>query len=112
MRFVFLPILALVCCFCFFQPGSAYGERSGAEIFESLKCGACHKPDVDSAGFSLVQIAKAYQTKDKLAGFMKSGFEPIMESEKKGMMRGQMQKLAALGEEEREALAGYILSFK
>ncbi len=113
MRVFFVPIIAFVCCLCFLQPGSAAGEKSGAEVFESLKCGVCHKPDVEvPAGFSLAQIAKAYQTKDKLVEFMTSGFNPIMESEKKGMMKGQMSKLTALGKEEREALADYIMKFK
>ena len=36
----------------------------------------------------------------------------IIESTKAGMMKGQMKNLAALPDEEKKALADYILSFK
>jgi len=38
--------------------------------------------------------------------------KPLIESEKWGMMRGQLEKIKALPDQDREALADYILSFK
>lgn len=112
MRLIFLSIAALVFCLYSTQGISAEKKQSGAEIYESLKCGACHKPDVKAAGSSLAEIAKAYQSKDKLVAFMKGESKPVMGSEKWGMMKGQLPKLTALGEEQKEALADYVLSFK
>lgn len=84
----------------------------GGVLFESLKCGACHKPDQKAAGVSLAEIAKAYADPAKLVTFFKGEAPYIIESTKKGMMKGQMKNLAALSDEDKKALSDYILSFK
>lgn len=84
----------------------------GRAVFDSLKCGSCHKPEEKSVAVSLAQIAKAYESPEQLAGFFKGGAKPVIESEKPGMMKGQMSKLGALSAEEQKALADYILGFK
>ncbi|MCE5243105.1 MAG: c-type cytochrome [Syntrophobacteraceae bacterium] len=84
----------------------------GRAVFDSLKCGSCHKPGEKSVAVSLAQIARAYETPEQLGGFFKGESKPIIESEKPGMMKGQMPKLGALSAEEQKALAEYILGFK
>lgn len=92
--------------------GPAMAEGDGAALFESMKCGMCHKPDKKAAAVSLADIAKAYQEKAKLVAFLKGEAKPAIETEKWGMMKGQMPKIEALQEPEKGALADYILSFK
>jgi hypothetical protein len=47
-----------------------------------------------------------------LVKFFKGEIKPIIESEKWGMMRPQLEKIKALPDQDKEALADYILSFK
>ena len=84
----------------------------GEDIFTSLKCGMCHKPDKKAAAVPLADIAKAYPNAEKLAGFFKGESKPVIESDKPGMMLNQMPKLKGLPEKDQEALAQYILGFK
>jgi cytochrome c551/c552 len=84
----------------------------GAAQFDSLKCGMCHKPDKKAAAISLSEIAKAYKDRDTLMKFFKGEARPLIESDKWGMMRGQLHKIKALEDPQKEALADYILSFK
>jgi cytochrome c551/c552 len=84
----------------------------GAALFESLKCGTCHKPEQKAAGISLAEIAKAYGDSAKLAAFFKGESPFLIESTKTGMMKGQMKNLAALSDQDKKALSDYILSFK
>jgi cytochrome c len=85
---------------------------SGEALYESLKCGACHKPDQKAAAISLGEIAKAYQDQAKLVSYFKGEIPMITESAKAGMMKGQLKNLAVLADEDKKALADYILSFK
>lgn len=91
--------------------GSA-SAADGRAVFDSLKCVSCHKPVEKSVAVSLAQIARAYESPEQLAGFFKGGSKAVIESEKPGMMKGQMPKLGALSAEEQKALADYILGFK
>jgi cytochrome c len=85
---------------------------NGETLFQSLKCGACHKPDQKATAIPLSEIARAFQDQTKLVSFFKGESPMIIESPKAGMMKGQMKPLGALSEEEKKALADYILSFK
>jgi cytochrome c len=84
----------------------------GEEVFTRLKCGMCHKPDKKAAAVSLKQIVQTYSDKDKLVKFFKGEAKPLIESDKWGMMRGQLEKIKALPEADKEALADYLLRFK
>ncbi|MGO9017547.1 MAG: c-type cytochrome [Syntrophobacteraceae bacterium] len=84
----------------------------GAEIFATLKCSMCHKPDKKAAAISLAEIVQTYSDKAKLVKFFKGEIKPLIESEKWGMMRPQLEKIKALPDQDKEALADYILSFK
>ena len=85
---------------------------TGEDLFASLKCGACHKPDRKTTAVSLTEIATTYQDQAKLVGFFKGESQMIIESTKSGMMKGQMKNLQALSDGDKNALAEYILSFK
>jgi cytochrome c551/c552 len=82
------------------------------QVYENLKCGMCHKPDRKAAGVSLAEIAKTYQEKEKLVKFFKGESKPLIESERWGMMRGQLSKIEELQDKDKETLADYVLSFK
>jgi cytochrome c551/c552 len=84
----------------------------GGALYTQLKCGLCHKPDKKAAGVALSEIARVYGEPSKLAMFFKGKQEPKIESTNWGVMAGQMPRLEALSEEDQQALAGYILSFR
>ncbi len=92
--------------------GGGAWASDGAEIFATLKCGMCHKPDKKTAAISLAEIVQTYSDKAKLVSFFKGEMKPLIESEKWGMMRGQLEKIKALPDRDKEALADYLLSFK
>ncbi len=109
MRILISSVLVLGCLSVF----SVYGEAAnGEEVFSKMKCGMCHKPDKKAAAISLKEIVQAYSDKDKLVKFFKGQMKPLIESEKWGMMRGQLEKIKTLPDDEKEALADYILTFK
>src|SRR5208337_1019763 len=108
MRLI-LSILVLVSALA---AGGGAWAADGAEIFAALKCGLCHKPDKNTAAISLAVVVRTYSDKATLVKFFKGEMKPLIESEKWGMMRGQLDKIKALPDEDKEALAGYILSFK
>lgn len=89
---------------------AAAGE--GAAVFESLKCGMCHKPDKKAAAVSLAEIAKAYPDKEKLLKLFTGETKPVIESDKWGMMRGQLTKIQGLNDQEKDDLVEYIMTFK
>ncbi len=92
--------------------GGGAWAADGQEIFAALKCAMCHKPDKKAAAIPLAEIVRTYSDKAMLVKFFKGEMKPLIESEKWGMMRGQLQKIKALPERDKEALADYILSFK
>ncbi len=92
--------------------GAWAGAKEGASVFDSLKCSMCHKPDKKAAAVSLNEIATTYQDRDKVPKLFSGESKPLIESDKWGMMRGQLPKIQALKESEKKDLADYILSFK
>ncbi len=104
-----LSILVLV--FAMSAAASA-ADADGASVFTSLKCGMCHKPDKKAAAISLAEIDQTYSDREKLVKFFKGESKPLIESDKWGMMRPQLDKIKALPDPEKEALSDYILSFK
>ncbi len=106
-----LKISILVLAFALAITAEATAEN-GAALFESLKCNMCHKPDKKAAAISLAEIGKTYSDKDQLVKFFNGEIKPLIESEKYGMMRPQLQKIKALPNDKKEELAEYVLSFK
>jgi len=106
---LFITACALATCL---TVGTAF-SGSGQEVFSSLKCGMCHKANKKAAAVSLADISKTYETKSKLVElFNNKDPKPLIPTEKWGMMLPHFQDIHALGAEDKEALADYILSFK
>jgi len=102
-------ILVLAIAFLIPAPSSA---GNGEALFSSLRCNTCHKPDQKSVASSLADIARVYGDEEKLIKFFKGESKPLIETDKAGMMRGQMRKLVALSDEDKKILAEYVLGFK
>ncbi len=103
-------ILLSTACLCMLDQSSSAAD--GKSLYESLKCGTCHKPDQKTTAVSLAEIAKTYQDRAKLVSFFKGESQMMIESAKSGMMKGQLKHLQALSDQDKDALADYILSFK
>ncbi len=85
----------------------------GAAIFKSKGCATCHKATVNTVGPSLAVIAKAYAGKEaELVSYLKGKTAAIVDPKKAMMMKGQLNKVKHLPEEDLKALAEYILSAK
>ena len=94
----------------FFAAVSVQAQQ-GATIFETQRCGTCHKPDMAKAGPSLLEMAQAYQGKgDQLISYLKGEAEPVMERGKAGLMKRAIEKTKALSDADRKALADFIIS--
>jgi len=111
MRRLFSIVIAMA-LLPFFWGSNDSSAGSGEALFASLKCGACHKPDQKATAVPLSELAKAYGDQAKLVSFFKGESPMIIESTKSGMMKGQLKNLGALSDEDKKALADYILSFK
>jgi cytochrome c551/c552 len=110
VRFM-LALLTMILAGLIYASGDL-SAGDGEALFQSLKCGSCHKPDQKATAISLSEVAKAYQNEARLVGFFTGESPMIFESSKSGMMKGQMKHLTALSDGEKKALADYILSFK
>ena len=89
---------------------NVYAE-DGQTTFDSMRCGVCHKPDTGKSMPSLKDIAAAYKGKeDQLLSYFKGDSEPLVNPQKKGIMKLYLEKTKKLEDEEREALADFILS--
>ncbi len=111
MRRLFSIVIAMA-LLSFFWASNDSSAGSGEALFVSLKCAACHKPDLKATAVPLAELAKAYGDPAKLVSFFKGESPMIIESTKSGMMKGQLKNLGALSDEDKKALADYILSFK
>ena len=107
------PLSIVVLIFALMSAAGVWaGAEEGATVFATLKCALCHKPDKKAAAVSLAEIAKTYQDRDKILKLFSGEIKPLIESDNWGMMRGQIPKIQALQEPEKQDLADYILSFK
>jgi len=96
--------------------GAAWGIASeqGEAIFESQGCKACHRAESNSkVNPSLSDIARAYSGKtDQLIRYLNGETESIVKPDKASRMKRYIQKTQALSEEDRKALADFIMSHK
>ena len=103
--------LMLVLLLGIFLVAANVWAEQGEDVFKSLRCGTCHKPDTGKVNPSLKEMAKAYQGKEgQLLGFLKGEAKSIINVEKAGKMEKYVEKTKALKDEERKALADFILS--
>ena len=85
---------------------------NGQAIFTSNGCTACHKPAGDSKITpSLAEIAAAYKgNRPRLVDYLKGAADPIIRPEKAGMMTRKLVPLQQLSDDERKALADFLLA--
>ncbi len=96
-----------------FVIATASMASDGATIFKSKGCGTCHKEKVHTVGPALADIAKAYAGKEaELVSYLKGKTAAIVDPKKAMMMKGQLNKVKHLPDDQLKALADYILSVK
>jgi cytochrome c551/c552 len=96
-----------------FGLGRIQAATGGDAVFQSLKCAICHKADRKGAGPSLQDISGAYADKrDNLINYLKGEETPLIDLGKPAVMKGALKKIEALSDEDLQALADYLLSFK
>ena len=85
--------------------------EEGKMLFDSLRCGICHKVDTGKSTPSLKEIARSYKEKEnQLLDYLEGKAEPIINPERGGTMKRYIEKTRGLKEDERKALSGFILS--
>jgi cytochrome c551/c552 len=87
------------------------GAENGETLFNAMGCMSCHHPEKDSKiNPSLAAIAQAYQGKQQqLVGYLNGQADAIVKPEKAAMMKRHVNKTKALTDQERVALADFIL---
>lgn len=95
-------------CVILFSGNGVAGD--GSAVFEGLRCGVCHKADTGQRNPSLKEIARVYNTKgEQLISYFKGQAEPVVNPDKSSTMNRYIEKTKAFTEEDRKALAQYIL---
>lgn len=87
-------------------------EKSGEELFLSMKCNKCHRTEKNPKGPTLIRIANTYGEKARLLSFFEGKTEPIVEPERAKTMKPRRRKIKKLTRENKEKLAAYIMGFK
>ncbi len=102
----------LVVFLCLFFTAALSAEEQGKEIFKSKGCIFCHKQEGTSGTIpSLSELAKAYKGKQKqLLQYLNGEADPIVNSERAGTMKRQIEKTKAMSDSDRTALADFMLS--
>ena len=89
---------------------NANAEQEGKEVFDSLHCAVCHKPDTGTTP-SLKEMSAAYRGKEgQLLDYFRGEVESIINPAKKETMKRYIEKTKELKEEDRKTLADFILS--
>jgi cytochrome c551/c552 len=85
---------------------------NGQGVFDSLHCGNCHKVDTGKTNPSLKEIARSYKGKgNQLVSYLRGEAESIVNPGKGAMMKRYIEKTKGLTEDERKALAVFILNY-
>jgi len=106
MKKVFLTLMP---AFIFYTV--CFGANQGETIFQSNRCGACHKADVSTSNPSLKDIAQAYKGKgDQLQKYLKGEAEPLVNPARSGVMKKYLEKTKSFSESERKALLDFIMA--
>ena len=89
----------------------SFGEDNGEILFKSMGCMSCHHPEkTSSVNPSLADIAQAYQgDQQQLADYLNGQGAARVKPEKAGMMKRFVEKTKALTDQERVAVADFIL---
>ena len=107
MKQIGIWIIGAVCIIAF---NTAWAE-DGAVIFKSHGCTVCHKKESSSkVNPSLTEIAAAYQGKqEQLIQYLNGESESIVRPEKASLMKRYIKRTKALSDEERKALADFLV---
>jgi len=89
----------------------SFGGDNGEILFKSMGCMSCHHPEKTSrVNPSLTDIAQAYQgDPQQLADYLNGQRAARVKPEKAGMMKRFVEKTKALTDQERVAVADFIL---
>jgi cytochrome c551/c552 len=103
--------IMVIFLFLFFVSALSANEQ-GEEIFKSKGCIFCHKlGDASGTIPSLSELAKAYKgKKEQLIRYFKGEADPIVDPERAGTMKRQIEKTKAMSDSERTALTDFMLS--
>ena len=87
--------------------------EDGGSIFKANGCISCHRPTSSSkVNPSLTDIAQAYKDKeDQLLSYLKGESNPIVRPEKAHIMKKHLKQTKALSDQDRKALADFLLSY-
>jgi len=106
-----MKYLALIIFTILLLSGLEAKAEDGKDVFESLRCGICHKVDTGKTSPSLMEIAQAYKGKEsQLMSYFQGESEPVVKPEKGEMMKRYIEKTKALPDGERKSLADFILN--
>jgi len=112
-RFRWRTLIICLACILVISAWSFWIADASDAIFQSLRCGLCHKPDRKSAGPSLPEIARAYSGQQQgLVQYLKGESEPLLDFGKRQMMEPKLARTREISDTERRDLADYILSFR
>lgn len=88
-----------------------FGADQGETIFQSNRCGVCHKADVSTSNPSLKDIAQVYQGKEEqLQKYLQGDSESIVNPARSSVMKRYVEKTKSLSASERKALADFIMA--
>ena len=109
MRKYSVLIFSAILIFCALNTGA----EEEKPVFESLRCGICHKADTGRIYPSLKEIATAYKgNSEDLKKYLHGESESIVNQEKSKIMERYIEKTKALSKEELKSLVDFILSNK
>jgi len=95
------------------KKAESVAKVDGKALFTTKGCTACHQEAADTVGPALKKIATAYAGKEAdLIKFLKGEGKAIVDPTKFAVMQPQLNTTKALSDEERKALAEFILSHK
>ena len=104
---VLIFLVVLVCCTLNVDAGDEQ------PVFESLRCGICHKADTGKAFPSLKEISSTYKGDNKkLEEYLQGKADPIVNQKKGVIMNRYIEKTKALSKDELKSLVDFILSHK
>ena len=89
----------------------SFGAENGENLFKSMGCMSCHHPEKTSKiNPSLADIAQAYQGKQQqLIDYLNGQGAAMVKPDKAAMMKRYVEKTRALTDQERVALADFIM---
>lgn len=87
-------------------------DMTGEALFQSMKCGKCHRTEENPKGPTLARIAETYGDEAKLLLYFEGKTEPIVEPERAKTMKPRQRKIKKLDKADKTKLAAYIIGFK